>query len=112
MDFEKVNFVDRMLETLENCDKWLNGKDEADKAFQDAYDKYIKAKEDLDAYNEDNVNEVKAYRDDLEGKLIALGVLQVKEEPKVDEVVDDIAEKVDEKVDEQPSIAEFAPEIK
>ena len=30
--------------------------------------------------------------------------MQVKEEPKVDEVVDDIAEKVDEKVDEQPDI--------
>lgn len=92
MDFEKVNFVDRMLETLENCDKWLNGKDEADKAFQEAYDKYIKAKEDLDAYNEDNVNEVKAYRDNLEGQLIALGVLQVKEEPKVEEEVAEVVE--------------------
>lgn len=96
MDFEKVNFVDRMLATLENCDKWLNGKDEADKAFQDAYDKYIKAKEDLDAYNEDNVNEVKAYRDDLEGKLIALGVI----EPKVEEVVED--EPAKEEVVEEP----------
>lgn len=97
MDFEKVNFVDRMLETLENCDKWLNGKDEADKAFQDAYDKYIKAKEDLDAYNEDNFKEVKAYRDDLEGKLIALGVI----EPKVEEeVVED--EPAKEEVVEEP----------
>lgn len=97
MDFEKVNFVDRMLATLEKCDIWLNGKDEADKAFQDAYDKYIKAKEDLDAYNEDNVNEVKAYRDDLESKLIALGVI----EPKVEEeVVED--EPAKEEVVEEP----------
>lgn len=101
MDFEKVNFVDRMLETLENCDKWLNGKDEADKAFQEAYDKYIKAKEDLDAYNEDNVNEVKAYRDNLEGQLIALGVLQVKEEPKVEE---EVAEVVEEAVAPSPIV--------
>lgn len=102
MDFEKVNFVDRMLETLENCDKWLNGKDEADKAFQEAYDKYIKAKEDLDAYNEDNVNEVKAYRDNLEGQLIALGVLQVKEEPKAEEEA--VAEVVEEAVVPSPIV--------
>lgn len=96
MDFEKVNFVDRMLATLENCDKWLNGKDEADKAYQEAFDNYIKAKENLDAYNEDNFKEVKAYRDDLEEKLIALGVI----EPKVEEVVED--EQAKEEVVEEP----------
>ena len=110
--FDKVNFAEFMLDKFNECDAWLNGKDIALKKLADAEMAYEEAKKDVEEYTEENIAQVENYKKDLEGKLIALGVLQVKEEPKVDEVVDDIAEKVDEKVDEQPSIAEFAPEIK
>lgn len=112
MKVEKVDYASRMINTLKECDEWLESKDKAIAELEEAEANYLKAKKNVEDYSEENINEVQDYRDGLEAQLIALGIIEPKEEPKVDEVVDETVAQVDEKVDEQPKIAEFAPEIK
>lgn len=95
---QKVNFEQEMLDKLNECDAWLVGKDEAVKAFEEAELRYNEAKEAVAEYTEENVSQVEAYRNDLEAKLVALGIIIPKVvDEKVDEVVDNV---VDEKVDD------------
>jgi Flp pilus assembly CpaF family ATPase len=92
--FDKVNFVEFMVDKFNECDAWLNGKDIALKKLGEAERAYEEAKKDVEEYTEENIAQVENYKKDLEDKLIALGVIEpkvveeaVEEAPVVEEVV-------------------------
>ena len=91
--FDKVNFVEFMVDKFNECDAWLNGKDTALKKLADAERAYEEAKKDVEEYTEENIAQVENYKNDLEDKLIALGVFEQNVE---EEVVEEepVAEKV------------------
>lgn len=106
---QKVNFEQEMLDKLNECDAWLVGKDEAVKAFEEAELRYNEAKEAVAEYTEENVSQVEAYRNDIEAKLVALGIIIPKVvEERVDEVVDNV---VDENVDDVAEEAQPVEQI-
>ena len=108
--FDKVNIEDFLLAKLGECENWLNGKDEALAQLEDAQAKYEEAKKNVEDYTEDNIAQVESYKKYVEEKLIALGVLKVKEEV-VEEKIDDIAEIAEVQPIEQEVIESvFAPE--
>ena len=109
---QKVNFEQEMLNKLYECDAWLVGKDEAVKAFEEAELRYNEAKEAVAEYTEENVSQIEAYRNELEAKLVALGIILPKVEVAVDDKVDDVVDNVvDDKVDDVAEVEQSVEPI-
>lgn len=73
---EIVNIEQLMRDKLNECDEWLNGKDEAvarldeaEKAYEAARIDYERKKADVADYNDENVARVAEYKRDLEKRL-------------------------------------------
>lgn len=94
MNVEKVDIIGFMAGKLEECDKWLEGKDNAIAELEEAEARYNEAKKNVEDYTDENIAQVVNYRNDIEQKLIALGVIEpkvveeaVEEAPVAEEVV-------------------------
>ena len=66
---EIVDFKQAMLDKLAECEAWLVGYDEAVARAKEAEDKYLAAKEEVDAYTPENIAKIEAYRDTLKADL-------------------------------------------
>lgn len=93
---EIINIEQLMRDKLNECDAWLNGKDEAVARLEEARLAYEAAKIDYESkqadvadYNDENVARVAEYKRDLEDRL---GI--VHEEPSVECVSEPIVEEV------------------
>lgn len=86
---EIVNIEQLMRDKLNECDEWLNGKDEAVARLDEAEKAYEIAKAEVAQYSDEYIAEVVSYRDDLKCRL---------------GIVDEVVEAHDEVV-EQPIIA-------
>lgn len=77
-----TNYDELMRKSLAECDKFLNGKDEAVAKLDEARIALEKAEQAVAEYeNADYVAKVVAYRDDLKSRL---GIVDVVEEPVVE----------------------------
>lgn len=96
-----TNYDELMRKSLAECDKFLNGKDEAVAKLNEARIAFEEAEQAVAEYEDaDYVSRVIAYRDDLKSRL---GIVDVVEEPVVE-----VAEAHDEQVVEQCAVAEVA----
>lgn len=73
---ELINIEQLMRDKLDECNEWLNGKDdavakldEAEKAYGSARLAYEQAKNDVADYNDENIAQVSEYKRDLENRL-------------------------------------------
>lgn len=76
MAFEMIDIEKLMRDKLDECNEWLNGKDnavakleDAEKAYESARLAYEQAKNDVADYNDENVAQVSEYKRNLEHRL-------------------------------------------
>ena len=90
MAFQRIDIEELIRNKLDECNAWLDGKDDAvarledaEKAYESARLAYEQAKIDVAEYNDENIREVENYKRDLEDRL---GIRR--EQPEVVDVVD------------------------
>lgn len=98
MAFELINIEQLMRDKLDECNEWLNGKDNAVAKLEEARIALEKAEASVAEYTDENIAQVIAYRDDLKSRL---GIVDVVEEPVVE-----IAEAQDEQ-----DVVEIVPDV-
>lgn len=98
MAFELINIEQLMRDKLDECNEWLNGKDNAVAKLEEARIALEKAEASVAEYTDENIAQVVAYRDDLKSRL---GIADVVEEPVVEVV---------EAQDEQ-DVVEIVPDV-
>lgn len=92
---EIINIEQLMIDKMNECRDWLCGKEDAvarlaecEKAYESARLAYETAKADVEDYNEENIERVVAYREDLERRLGIAPTIEVAEPVAEAEVVD------------------------